>query len=336
HRHRHGDLNIVAHARKHRMRAGAHNQEQVSGRSAVHARVALALQPDSLPIARSRLDAKLHSLGPAYRAFAVAGGAGIRNAPGAIAARAGNVEFHPTAHLRHLARAIALGTRDHATRDGLAVAGGADLLAMNLNLRLAAANRRPKVHRRLILKIGARLRSARLLRLMRSRKDAGKNIFEAAPCRGTGARLRAGPARKSRKIEALEVHWRAPSTACRLLPRIRLRLRRIDLVGIEAELVVNLPLLLVTQNVVGLGDLLELLFGLLIAGIHVGMVFARSLPERLADLVLRGRLLHAKSGVIIFVGRCWHLLLTLSLLLAEEIEIPHSTGLEPGLSSRSA
>ena len=76
----------------------------------------------------------------------------------------------------------------------LAVAGGADLLAVDLDARLAAANRRPEVDRGLVFEIGARLRAARLLRMLRARKDAGEDVFEAAPSRRARARLLAGNA----------------------------------------------------------------------------------------------------------------------------------------------
>ena len=229
--------------------------------------------------------------------------------PGAVAARAGNVELHPAAHLRHLAGAVALRAMHRAAGVRLAVAGGARLLPVDLDARLAAANRRPEIHRRLVLKIGARLRSARtLLLLLRSRKDAGEDVFEAAPSRRARAGLLPPDARRpgNRKSRSRR-NPPAAAAARALLARIGLGLRRVDLVGVEAELVVNLALLLVAQNVVGLGDLLELLLGLLVAGIHVGMIFARSFPEGLADLLRRGRLLHAERCVIVFLSRCGHL-----------------------------
>jgi hypothetical protein len=39
------------------------------------------------------------------------------------------------------------------------------------------------------------------------------------------------------------------------------------------------------------------------------VVFARSLPESLADIILRGRLLDAERSVIVFVGRSGHVFL---------------------------
>ena len=188
------------------------------------------------------------------------------------------------------------------------VAAGANFLAMNLDARLSAANRRPEVDRRLILEIAARLRAARLLLLLRAREDAAKNIFEAAPARRARSLLRAGSAAlESRKIEPTEIH-RRPS-AGRLLPRIRLGLRRIDLVGVKTHLVVNLALLVVAQHVVGFGDFLELLLRLLVAGIHVRMIFARSFAKGLANLIRRRRLLHAEHCVVVFVGGGGHFFL---------------------------
>ena len=94
----------------------AHDQVEVARRAAVQPRIALALQPDPLAVARARLDAELHRLGAVHHAFAVAGRAVVRNAPGPIAARAGDVEFHAAAHLRHLAGAVALRALHRAAR----------------------------------------------------------------------------------------------------------------------------------------------------------------------------------------------------------------------------
>jgi len=61
------------------------------------------------------------------------------------------------------------------------VAGGTDLLAVDLDSRLAAANGRPEIDSCLVLKIGARLRAARLLRMLSARENTGEDVFEAAP-----------------------------------------------------------------------------------------------------------------------------------------------------------
>src|ERR1035437_6649714 len=111
------------------------------------------------------------------------------------------------------------------------------------------------------------------------------------------------PALKAGKVKAAEVHRTAVSSA---LPRISLGRRRVDLVGVEAHLVVDLALPLVAQNVVGLGDLLELLLGPLVAGVHVRVIPPCSLAESLAYLLRGSRLLHAKRAVIVLVLRRGH------------------------------
>src|SRR5215468_6278867 len=79
---------------------------------------------------------------------------------------------------------------------------------------------------------------------------------------------------------------------------------RINVVGVEAKLVVNLALLGIAEDFVRFRKSLELLFGGLIAGIHVGMVLARKLAERLLDFVGRGRLLDTQRRVVVFgLGR---------------------------------
>src|SRR5579859_1284991 len=263
------------------MRPRPHNQEQIARRPAIHARIALALQPDPLSIARPRLDAKLHSFALRDCPFTVAGYTRFRRAPCPIAAGARNVELHPPAHLRHLARAVALRTLHHAARKRLPVACGTSLLPVHLDARLPTANRRPEIHRRLVLKIGSRLRPTLLLRLLHSRKNSREDVLEAAPSRARLLRRRmsrtAKTSLKSREIEPVKVHL-LPPAARALLPRVGLGRRRVNLVGVEPQLVIHLPLLLVAQNIVGLGDLLELLLRLLVSRIHVGVILARSFP----------------------------------------------------------
>ena len=83
---------------------------------------------------------------------------------------------------------------------------------------------------------------------------------------------------------------------------------RIDVVGVEAELIVNLALLGIAEDVVGFGKRLELFLGRLIAGIHIGVILARQLAEGLADVVRRRGLLDPESRVVVlvFVGRGGH------------------------------
>src|SRR5207253_1835344 len=65
----------------------------------------------------------------------------------------------------------------------------------------------------------------------------------------------------------------------------------------RSEAVVLLPLLGIGEDVVRRLDLLELLLGSRVAGVLVRVVLARELAVRLADLVLRGALLHAQGVV---------------------------------------
>ena len=74
-----------------------------------------------------------------------------------MASRAWHIEFHPPAGLRHLARAVALGTLAGSLLESLAAARGAGVLPRNVEPHDAAADRRPERHVNLILEIGTRL-----------------------------------------------------------------------------------------------------------------------------------------------------------------------------------
>src|SRR5207244_8127647 len=69
---------------------------------------------------------------------------------------------------------------------------------------------------------------------------------------------------------------------------------RTDIVGIIAELVVNLPLLGIAQAIVGFGDGLEFLLCCLVPGINIRMIFARKFTKGFPDFFRRGRLLDSK------------------------------------------
>ena len=61
---------------------------------------------------------------------------------------------------------------------------------------------------------------------------------------------------------------------------------------IVADLIVHLLLLRIAQDVVGFLDLLETILGGFVAGIEIGMMLARKLTVRLADVVRSGVALH--------------------------------------------
>src|ERR1700752_60830 len=90
---------------------------------------------------------------------------------------------------------------------------------------------------------------------------------------------------------ARESSWETPSSPSSSAgTRIRLRRGRIDVVGVEPNLIVYFAFLGVAENVVGLGERLELLLSRLVAGIDVGMVLPRQFAKGLANLVRRGGL----------------------------------------------
>src|ERR1035437_522137 len=123
------------------------------------------------------------------------------------------------------------------------------------------------------------------------------------------------PALEAAEVEAAKVHRHAVTSA---LSRIGRGLRRVDLVGVEAQLVVDLALLLIAQHVVGLGDFLELLLRPLVVGVHVWVIAPRSLAEGRSNLLRRRRLLHAERAVIILVLGRGHSLFRLVSLLPDQ------------------
>ncbi len=159
-------------------------------------------------------------------------------------------------------------------------------------------------------------------------EDVGEDVAESA----ARARSRAGRARafgEVVEVEAAEIEGNFLGVGARSAARTAALARSaesacaetaaaavgfgcsgIDVVGVEAKLVVNLALLGIAENVVGFGERLELFFRGLVAGIHVGMIFTRELAERLADVVGRGGFLHAEDAVVVFVfvGGGGHLL----------------------------
>ena len=199
----------------------------------------------------------------------------------------------------------------------------ANVLARNIQTHHAAANRGPERNVDLIFEIGAGLgpSSAARARLgLRRRFDP--KMSRKLPPPPPLLRPRVRVVDQVRKIESAEIEgnalaaiWcsaageaagkSAARTAAAARARVSLRGRGIDIVGVEADLIVDFAFLGIAENVVGFGKRLELLLGRLVPGIDVGMILARQLAERLADLVGRGRLLHAEDFVIVlFCGGC--------------------------------
>ena len=86
----------------------------------------------------------------------------------------------------------------------------------------------------------------------------------------------------------------------------------------EAELVVPGLFLRVGQHLVGLVDLLELLLGLLVTGVHVRVVLSGQLFICFFDLVLAGALADAEDLIIISFFLCHGINLLLPVLLPAE------------------
>ena len=136
-------------------------------------------------------------------------------------------------------------------------------------------------------------------------EDAAEDVFEASPRTGVCLRGAACSTLNAGEVKSAKVH-RPPPTL--LLARIGFGLRGVNLVGVEPDLVVDLALLLVAENVVGLGDFLERLLGLLVVRVHIRVIFSRGLAKRLADIILRCILLDAEDCVVVLVLGRWHVL----------------------------
>ncbi len=65
------------------------------------------------------------------------------------------------------------------------------------------------------------------------------------------------------------------------------------------ELVIPRPFLIIAENLISFGSLLELLLGLLVAGILVRMILEGLLPVGLLDLILRSALAYAQYFIIV-------------------------------------
>ena len=310
---------------KERMVAGADDDVEIAGRPAVESRISLSREANSLPIARARFNADGQRLVADHHAIPLAHIADCARMSGAAAAWARYVELHASTGLGYLSLTAALGAGRRALLVSAAAAGGANVLPADVHPQLGAAYRLPKAYADLVLKICARLWTAAKTRLVAGTasshsKDVAENIAEAA---GAGAPAARPPsAGEIRKIEAAKIEGDPrcatartrcpPGAAARPSTGISLGRCRIDVVGVKTKLVIDLALLGIAQNIIGLGDFLEPLLGFLVPRINVRMVLARQLAESFANFFSRGVLLDAERAVIIF-GLGGHWLINLSL-----------------------
>ena len=174
-------------------------------------------------------------------------------------------------------------------------------------LQFGALNRLPEADVHLVFKIAARFLLEFGFAASAATKHRGENVLESAATAGTPACC-PGSVGEVAEVEAAEVE-RNPLPSClraafgRTATSACVGLRRcgIDVVRVEAELVVDLALFRIAKNVVGFGERFELLLCGLVAGVHVRMVLARKFAEGLADLLRRSRLLHSENRVIVFL-----------------------------------
>src|SRR5256714_6737045 len=138
-----------------------------------------------------------------------------------------------------------------------------------------------------------------------SRWSLAKRTAAAETCLAAAAEKRLEEIAETSPTE-FEVNAAAIARRIPLEPAARLRAparRRLKaaarLVPICAQLVVFLPLFRITENFVGFVDLLELLFRRRLVLVDVGMIFARQLPERFANLIVARRFRNAQGVVII-------------------------------------
>ena len=159
---------------------------KIASGSAVSSGIPFACQADALAVARAGLDPNFQRLCPADRAVAVTRGTSGKVLARALTARALHVELHPSAGLCDLSRAVAFGTGPWRFDVTLSMTGRANILASNVELHDAAADRRPEGNVHLIFKVGARFRAD----LGRSRstsaaEDSREDILESPATAGS-------------------------------------------------------------------------------------------------------------------------------------------------------
>src|SRR5579863_4889183 len=318
---RHSELDVIPLAVKHRVVAGADDDVQIAAWTAAKSRVTFPAQPDALAIASPGLDPHFERFGALYRTFAMADRAGGNVLAGSVAAGAGNVELHTPALLRDLSGAVALGALPRRFNVAFSVTVSAYIAASYVQAHHAAPNRRPEGNVDLVFKIRTRFGTF-VHGCAASAEDAGKDVFETAAAAAACARLPRPPAFEHvGKIKPFKVKgnflarrpWLARRNAAARKSAagpgasVGLGGRRINIVRVKTNLIVDFALLGIAQNIIGFRHRLELLFSHLVARVDVGMVLASKLAESLANVLSRGRLLYSEQLVIVFFGGGGHL-----------------------------
>jgi len=316
---RHAQVDVIGFAVKDGMIPRADNHVEIPSRAAVQPGIAFTRNSNALSVAGARLDSHFKRLGVLDCPFAMANRACGDILPGTVAARASHVELHAPTRLRNLSTSSALRALAGRFQIAISVTITANIPPGNVEPHDSATDRRPERNVDLIFEIGTRLRTFLSSRSAPSAENSGEDVAEASSSAGLSAT--ASTFKQIGKIESAEIEVHALAAGSRLTlgeasesartgratTRIGLGRRRINVVGVETELVVNLALLGIAENVVGFGEGFELFFRGFIAGINIWMVLARKFAECLADVFGGGGFLHAKDFVIVFFGGCCHL-----------------------------
>ena len=171
-----------------------------------------------------------------------------------------------------------------------AVTGFARVHSGDRELLHRAAQRVPEFNLDLVFQVAARL----VFRPTDVAAPRAKRLAEKVPETRPAAR----PAGSAAEIKSAKVKVHA-GIACALPAWIA---PRRQILAVEAVLVVHLPLLRVGEHVVGFLDLFEFFFRSLVARIQVGVVFARQLAKRRADILHAGLAWHSQKFVIVLFG----------------------------------
>src|SRR5437870_11437753 len=312
---------------EHGMVTGTDNDVEVSGWAAVQPGIAFTRNSNALSIAGAGLDSHFKRLGALDCPFAMADRAGGNVFSGAVAAQASHVELHASTRL--LDCPLAFGFLTYARRLTVAspVTIAADIAAGKVQPHDASADRGPERDVHLVFEICARLGAFLRGGAAASAENSGEDIAETS---GASTSSPAAPSSFEQigEIEPSEVEVRALTAGSGLAvgkpsesagtgwtsTRISLSRRRINIVGVEPELVVNLALLRIAEYVVSFGEGLKFFFGSFVSGIDVRMIFARKLAECLADVLGGGGLFYAEDFVIVFLGGGCHLCRSLDYL----------------------
>src|SRR5438552_14724505 len=289
---------------EHGMVTGTDNDVEVSGWAPVQPGIAFAGDANALSIAGACLDSHFKGLGALDCPFAMADRAGGNVLSGPVTARASHVELHPSTRL--LDRPLAFALRTYARRLDVAipVTIAADIAAGEVQAHDASADRRPERYVHLVFEICPRLRAFLRGGAAASAENSGEDVAE------TSRASTSAPAPSSfeqiGEIKSAEIEVRALTTGSGLpagkttksagtgwtSTRISLSRRRINIVGVDPALVVNLAPIRIADYDVRFGDSCKFFFDSFVSGIDVRMIFARKLAECLADVLGGGGLFY--------------------------------------------